>query len=42
MTFTDEEKIIVFDKIAELYYEKNFGSTCKKPNKNYNKYDNDI
>ena len=29
MNFTDEEKIIVFDKIAELYFEKNFGSTTK-------------
>lgn len=29
MNFTDEEKIKVFDKIAALYFEKNFGSTTK-------------
>lgn len=29
MSFTNDEKIIVFDKIAALYFEKNFGSTTK-------------
>ena len=29
MDFKSEEKIIVFDKIADLYFKKNFGSTSK-------------
>lgn len=29
MGFKDEEKVKVFDKIAALYFEKNFGSTTK-------------
>ena len=29
MDFTNEEKIALFDKIAELYFNKNFGSTSK-------------
>lgn len=29
MNFNDEEKIVVFDKIAALYFDKNFGSTSK-------------
>ena len=29
MDFTNEEKIAAFDKIAKLYFEKNFGSTSK-------------
>lgn len=29
MGFKDEEKLKVFDKIAALYFEKNFGSTTK-------------
>ena len=29
MDFKDEEKIACFDKIAELYFNKNFGSTSK-------------
>ena len=29
MEFTNEEKIAVFDKIAPLYFNKNFGSTSK-------------
>ena len=29
MTFSNEEKIALFDKISALYYNKNFGSTSK-------------
>lgn len=29
MEFTNEEKIVLFDKIAALYFNKNFGSTSK-------------
>lgn len=29
MNFTDSEKIAAFDKIAELYFKQNFGSTSK-------------